>query len=339
MSPASRRTRLIRSRLPLRTRLFTALAEAVSERRILELTPENVERIRALGLPARAPFTWLTGRVSPEVDIWGTTFTTRDGAVRRVRVYRPRGRGPHPVVVYFHGGGFVMGRVPSYDPLCSAVSEEVPAVVLSVDYRMSPEHRAPQAALDAVDAVRWAPTVAPDCNGDPDRLAVCGDSAGGNLAAVATHVVRDEGGPPIRHQALIYPGTDLTMSFPSIQTRAKGPLLTGRLLEAFSGHYLGPGGGIGARSPLVSPYWQEDLSGLPPALVQTADLDPLRDEGLAYADRLAEAGVPVRATNYLGATHGFVSYPGTSIAATQALLELVVELRRHLIPRAGFALD
>jgi acetyl esterase len=339
MSRTGRRTRLIRRQLPLRTRMFTAAAERVGERRLATLTPHNVERMRAMTFPARPPYTWITGRAARDVDIWMTSFATRDGVSRDVRVYRPRDEGPHPLVVFFHGGGWVLGNLRGYDPFCSVVAEEVSAVVLSVDYRMSPEHRAPQAVLDAVDAVRWAPSYSGDCDGDPDRLAVCGDSAGGNLATVATHVVRDEGGPTISHQALIYPATDLTQSFPSVRAQAHGPFLTGKMLHAFAGHYLGPEGGIGAKHPLVSPYWQEDLSGLPPALIQTADLDPVRDEGLAYADRLAEAGVPVRATNYLGAVHAFASFPGTSIAGAQAMLEVVTELRRHLVPHAGFALD
>jgi acetyl esterase len=339
MSHPSRRSRLIRRQMPLRTRMFTRVAERVAERRLAGLTLENVERLRALTFPARAPYTWITGRAAKNVDVWDTEFVTRDGVARAVRVYRPHDAGPHPVVVFFHGGGFVLGNLPANDPFCTVVAEEVSAVLLSVDYRMSPEHRAPQAALDAVDAVRWAPSYASVCDGDPDRLAVCGDSAGGNLATVATHVIRDEGGPAIAHQALIYPGTDLSMSFPSIKHQAAGPFLTERMLKAFAGHYLGPDDGIGANHPLVSPYWRDDLSGLPPALVQTADLDPLRDEGLAYAGRLTEAGVPVRATNYLGAAHAFVSYPGASIAAAQAMLELVVELRRHLVPHARFALD
>ena len=143
----------------------------------------------------------------------------------------------------------------------------------------------------------------------PRGSAVFGDSAGATSPRWPRTSSATRAGPPISHQALIYPGVDLTMSFPSIQARAKGPMLTGKLLAAFSGHYLGPEGGIGARDPLVSPYWRDDLAGLPPALVQTADLDPLRDEGLAYAGRLDEAGVPVRATNYLGAVHGFVELP------------------------------
>ncbi len=328
---------MIRRRMPLRTRIVSWLAEWVSERRIIDLTPENLEYLRSLTFPARAPFTWLTGRISSQVDIWNTSFVTRDGADRPVRVYRPRGVGPHPLIVRFYGSGFVQGNLTSFDPFCSTLAEEVPAVILSVDYRLAPEHRAPQAALDAIDAIRWAPSVAPDCNADPTRLAVCGDSAGGNLAAVATQVIRDEGGPHISHQALIYPGVDLSMSFPSIRARAKGPMLTEPVLRVFTESYVGPE--ADPRDPLISPYWREDLSGLPPALVQTADLDPLRDEGLAYAGRLAEAGVPVRATNYLGSVHGFISFPGASLAAAQALLDLVTELRRHLVPHAQFALD
>ncbi|MGV1009137.1 MAG: alpha/beta hydrolase [Dermatophilaceae bacterium] len=331
MSRTRQRSRMVRHRLPLRTKAVSWVVEQLSERTVATMTPQNAAGIRErMALPARAPFTWLVGRPVSDVDTWQTQFTTRDGAARAVRVHRPQAPGRHPVIIHFHGGGFVLGDLPSYDPLCSTLAREVPAVVLSVDYRMAPEHRAPQAVLDAVDAVRWAADYAPVADGDPDRIALVGDSAGGNLAAVSTHVIRDEGGPRISHQGLIYPATDLTMSFPSIRARADGPWLTVSMMRMFSGHYLGPDGGIGLGNPLVSPYWREDLSDLPPALVQTADMDPLRDEGQAYAARLAQAGVEVRATNYLAGVHGFVSFPGTSLVAAQALSELVTEQRRYL---------
>ena len=135
----------------------------------------------------------------------------------------------------------------------------------------------------------------------------------------------------IAHQALIYPATDLSKSFPSVHENGDAPMLTEAKMDAFIAHYLGPDP-MDLRDPAISPYWRADLTGLPPALVQTADIDPIRDEGLAYAARLADAGVPVRVTNYLGTVHGFASIPGATLIGKQAQHELVVELRRHLHP-------
>ena len=209
-----------------------------------------------------------------------------------MRVYRPStATRDLPVVVFFHGGGWVLGSTRMYDPLCSFLAAEVGAVVLSVDYRMAPEHRAPTAALDCVDAVRQVSAHGERWNADTSRLAVAGDSAGGNLAAVVCQVVRDDGGPVIAHQALIYPGTDATMSQPSIGQHADAPVLSRPKIEAFLAHYRGPDG-LATQDPLLSPLWAADHSGLPPALVQTADLDPLRDEGALYATRLSDGGGP-----------------------------------------------
>jgi len=196
---------------------------------------------------------------------------------------------------------------------------------------LGPEHRYPQAVHDAVDATAWIAANARSLGGDAGRLGVCGDYAGGNLAALVTHTAYDQGGPAIAHQALIYPGTDLSLSFPSVAEHAFAPVLTRAKIESFIAHYVGPEP-RDLRDPALSPYWREDLRGLPPALVQTADNDPIRDEGLAYAARLSAAGVPVRVTNYLGAIHGFMSFPGATHIGRQALSELVVEIKRHLNP-------
>jgi len=318
------------SRLPLRTWLFTTVIDRLSRDSIVGLDLDGIRRARAEFAPTRPPFTWVTGPLYRDVRVSQTSFPARDGASVPVRLYRPAGRGPHPVLVYYHGGGWVLGSPRMYDPLCTFVAHSVPAVVLSIDYRMAPEHRAPQAAHDCVDALVWAAGTAAGIGGDPARLGVWGDSAGGNLASVVTRLVRDMGGPGIAHQALIYPGVDATLSFPSIDEHANGPVLTREKIEVFIAHYLGPDG-LGERDPLVSPYWAEDLSGLPPALVQTADRDPLRDEGQAYAARLTEAGVAVRVTNYLGAPHGFMSFPGATTCGAQARDELVREMRAHVL--------
>jgi len=294
-----------------------------------ELTVEEIPRARAWAPPTRPPFTWVTGAVPAGVTIGAAGFTARDGYHVPVRFYRPRTRGPLPVVVFFHGGGWVKGTPRGYDPLCGFLADAVDALVVSIDYRLAPEFVAPQGVWDCVDAVRWVGAHAGPLGGDAERLAVCGDSAGGNLAAVVALVLRDEGGPRVAHQALLYPGVDATMSFPSVAELADAPMLTRREIVAYLHRYL-DGSGLDPKDPLVSPLWADDLTGLPSALVQTADLDPLRDEAEAYAARLADAGVGVRATNYLGAPHGFMSIPGVTPCAAQARLELATELRRHL---------
>jgi acetyl esterase len=315
--------------MPLRTRLLTSYLDHGGYPSIVDLDIAGIQRARATVAPARRPFTWVTGPIERAASIQDTWFRTRDGSSRQVRVYRPSSPGPHPVVMFFHGGGFVLGTPRGYDPLCSMLACQVRAVVVSVDYRMAPEHVAPQALDDCVDATRWAGGATAELGGDPSRLAVCGDSAGGNLVAGVTHAIHDEGGPTIAHQALLYPATDCTRSFPSHREHATAPVLTEAMIRAYVQHYLGPHG-IPADDPRVSPHFRADLTGLPPALVQTADLDPLRDEGLAYAARLSGAGVPVRATNYLATVHGFHSFPGATTIGAQARLELVTELSAHL---------
>ncbi len=235
-----------------------------------------------------------------------------------------------PVVVHFHGGGWVRGNPVNYDPICSAVAAGVGALVVSVDYRMAPEHRAPVAAYDCIDVTTWLAERGGELGGDPGRMAVIGDSAGGNLAAVVAMAFRDAGRGELRAQALIYPATDLTLSSPSIDEHAHAPVLTRSAVVAFRDHYLGDGpDAVGERDPIVSPLLGRH-EGLPPALIQTADLDPIRDDGLRFAAALEQAGVPVRLTNYLGAPHGFSSFPGAYRSGAASRRELVDFLRRHL---------
>lgn len=318
-------------RMPLRTAVFTSVMERFGRSSIVGLDERGIEVSRQWAPPQRWPHTWVTGGVSEHVRIHEESFTTRDGAARPVRIYTPLyARGPLPIVVFYHGGGFVLGNTRMYDPLCAHLAERVPAVVVSVDYRQAPEHRAPQALFDSVDGLRWAHAQAARLRGDSTRIAVCGDSAGGALATLVTHAIHDEGGPAIALQALLYPCTDATQSFPSVSQHAHAPILSAEKIRVFTEHYLGDE--VDPTDPRVSAYHRTDLTGLPPALVQTADLDPLRDEGQAYAERLADAGVPVRATNYLRAVHGYASFPGATTNGDQARHELVVELRRHLHP-------
>lgn len=261
----------------------------------------------------------LFGRVAAGVDVDHLEVPGADGPLR-VRRYRTRTATPEaPLVVNFHGGGFVLGDLDGNDWYCSTLAAETGAVVVSVDYRLAPEDPAPAAVSDCVAATRWLAGHAAEV-GATGPLVVTGDSAGGNLAALVALAARDAGGPSIALQALIYPATDLTMSFPSTVDLADAPILGRADMDAFVRHYLGPDGD--PADPAVSPYHVEDLAGVAPALVQTAEHDPLRDEGRAYADRLRDAGVPTRWTEYAGMPHGFVSLPGICRSAPQAVAEV-----------------
>jgi acetyl esterase len=223
-----------------------------------------------------------------------------------VRVYWPSVRmGPHPVIVYFHGGGFVLCGLDTHDGLCRILAAGVPAIVISVDYRLSPEHKYPAALEDAYRAVAWAYRHAVSLGGDPRRIVVAGDSAGGNLATVTCLRMRDAGGPSIAFQLLLYPWVDFQANLPSRQDNAEGYYLTATHLRWFERQYLNEP--IEAAHPHVSPLRAENLADLPPAMVVTAEYDPLRDEGEAYGRRLAEAGVPTQVYRAGGLFHAFLA--------------------------------
>lgn len=313
------------------TAALTALLDNVLRRPIEKLDLAQIQADRGQAYPAAPPFSWITGGVDRSVGITYGTAPARDGYEIPLRIYRPRAVRDTdtdvPVIVYLHGGGWVQGNVVMYDPLCTHLAARVRAVVVSVDYRMAPEHQAPTPAYDAFDATRWISLNGPALRADVSRLAVCGDSAGANLAAVVSQLARAARGPAIAHQALLYPGVDMTLSSPSIAEFANAPILTRASIDAFRAHYVPDG--MDLRDPLLSPLFG-DLEGLPPALVQTADLDPLRDDGTRYAEALREAGVAARLTNYLRVPHGFASFPGVVPTGAQHRGELVAELRSHL---------
>lgn len=321
---------------PLLT-VLTSYLDRAGRTPIAQASPADIARARAQVYPNRRPFSWVTGGLAQGVRTSEAAAPARDGASIALRWYTPTAHRPgRPLIVYFHGGGWVQGSTRMYDPLCTHLAREVDAVVVSVDYRMAPEHRAPTAAHDAIDVTRWLAAQS-ERGYDPGRVAVSGDSAGGNLAAVVAQELRDlsRGGEPvIRLQALLYPSTDLTFGSPSITEHAHAPILQEASLHAFREHYLGPGPDARrASDPLVSPLFG-DPSSTAPALIQTADLDPIRDDGLRYASALSEAGVGVRATNYVGLPHGFVSFPGIAPSGRQHRAELVTELSIHLHGRS-----
>jgi acetyl esterase len=223
-----------------------------------------------------------------------------------VRLYRPEATGPLPLLVHFHGGGFVVCDLDTHDASCRELARSAGCAVLSVDYRLAPEARFPAAPEDCFAATLWAAANAARLGADPARIAVGGDSAGGNLAAVVTAMARDRGGPRLVHQLLVYPVTDLVgfeARHASYRENAEGYFLSAAMMRWFAGHYLERS--EDASSPLASPLLAPDLSDLAPASVITAEYDPLRDEGELYAQRLREAGVSVEQRRYEGMIHGF----------------------------------
>src|SRR5438094_8595512 len=241
------------------------------------------------------------------------------------RLYRPSAGGTLPVLVFFHGGGWVVGNVESHDTMCRHFANRAGCVVVSVDYRLAPEHKFPAAVEDCLAATAWVAGNAISLGVDARRLAVGGDSAGGNLAAVVSLLARDRGAPRIAYQLLIYPATDAAMRHDSIARFAEGYVLTRSTMRWFYDQYL--------RTPedaadwRVSPLLASDLAGLPPAFVLTAGYDPLCDEGDAYAARLAAAGVPVTHRRFPGQVHGFVTNGRVIRAAETALDEAAAVLK------------
>lgn len=246
-----------------------------------------------------------------------------------VRVYRPDATEELPVLVYFHGGGWVIGGIDSHDSVCQQLATRIPAVVVSVDYRMAPEHGYPAPLEDCYAATRWVAENAGDLGVDGHRLAVAGDSAGANMAALVSLRARDRGAPGIGFQLLVYPATDLTCSFPSHQENGEGYLLDRHSIRWFLDHYIPE---PDRKSPEASPWFADSLAGLPPALVITAEFDPLRDEGEAYAARLRQDGVPAKALRYDGMVHGFFGMDGLLPTAGRAMDEAAIALRGALHP-------
>ncbi|MGH9032043.1 MAG: alpha/beta hydrolase, partial [Acidimicrobiia bacterium] len=220
-----------------------------------------------------------------------------------VRVYRPRGDGPLPILVWLHGGGWTIGSLETHDNTCRSLANAVGCVVVSVAYRLAPEHKFPAAVDDALAATRWAAGHAGQLGGDPARVGVAGDSAGGNLAAVVSLLARDAGEPEIAFQLLIYPVTDHEFESRSMRENATGYFLELESMRWFFNQYLNDqSDGADWR---FSPMRAADLTGLPPAFVLTAEFDPLRDQGELYARKLEAAGVAVELRRYDGVFHGF----------------------------------
>ena len=247
----------------------------------------------------------------------------------RARHYLPSTSAPAPLLVFFHGGGFVVGDIESHDGLCRTICRDAGIHVLSVDYRLAPEHKAPAAVDDCVAAYRWALEHAAELDADPNHIGVGGDSAGGNLAALVALRSRDEGIRQPALQALLYPGLDLSAKTRSRTLFSDGFLLSKQDMDWFTKLYL-EGAGIAADDPRVSPLKAADLSGLAPALVLTAGFDPLRDEGNAYAAALRSAGVSVDHRQFDALPHGFASLAPFGGGSADAVAATISAIQAHL---------
>ncbi len=259
------------------------------------LEPAALRRLQELAVPVEA---------EPVAQVEDRSLPGPAGEIP-VRVYRPARPGLLPALVYFHGGGWVICSLDTHDNVCRALANRVGCVVVSVDYRLAPEHRYPAGRDDCYAAARWVAERGAALGVDAARVAVGGDSAGGNLAAVVALMARDRGGPRLAAQLLVYPITNDDFDTPSYVDYAEGHLLTRKAMRWFFGHYLDDP--ARSREPWVCPLRAERLDGLPPAHVVTAEFDPLRDEGEAYAQRLRRAGVPTTLVRYDGMFHGFFS--------------------------------
>ena len=313
----------------LRTRLMTGAL-----RRMPRPEPPTSAYLSRVRRELPRPLAHLVlGPVSRTVDIDEVTIPVAGTRVR-IRFYRAAAAGsPTPLVVNFHGGGFVFGNLTTADWLCGSLVERLDVTVASVDYRLAPEHPAPGPFEDCWAATRWLVEHAERLGCDPRQVSVLGESAGGNLAALVALASRDltradPAWPALRSQLLLYPITDLSLASPSIAELPDAPMLRRRSMDWFGRRYLPQGrpDSIAGDDPRVSPLFADDKTGLPPTLVVAAGQDPLRDDALRYADALEEAGVPVRRVTYPDAIHGFASIPLFEPAARHGVDELVAAL-------------
>jgi len=296
-----------------------------------------IDALAALNLPpvedstpeeARESMRSRTAALGPFEDVAAVTdhrVPVKNGEIT-VRVYSPGGKGPQPALVFFHGGGWVIGDLYTHDGICRSITNAAACVVASVDYRLAPELKYPVAAEDSYAGYTWVLANAGKLGIDARRVAVGGDSAGGNLAAAVSLMARDRGTPVPIQQTLIYPVTNHSLDTPSYRENATGFLLTRDAMRWFWNHYLASEGQ--GKEPYASPLLAKSLAGLPPALVITAGCDPLRDEGEAYAARLRDAGVPVTLTRYECLFHGFIRMTRMLDKAKAALDEIAGSLKK-----------
>jgi len=287
----------------------------------LEQLPVEEARLVSAGLSN------FGGPEEPVAEVQNRTISGPAGPIA-VRVYRPVVKETLPVLIYFHGGGFVICSLDTHDGECRRLANASGCAVISVDYRLAPENKYPAAVEDAYAATKYVAEHAAEFGIDPQRMAVGGDSAGGNLATVVATLARDRGGPLLKFQLLIYPLVDFADNSPSMQQYAKDYFLTRESMDWFTECYLPSS--LAGREPSASPLNTEDVRRLPPAMILTAEYDPLCDQGEAYARKLQSAGVPVELKRYDGMIHAFFSFSGVIDTAKVALADAASALRRAL---------
>jgi acetyl esterase len=299
---------------------------------IAAMDEATLARAQATVLPDRGLISLMLGRARPGVQIVTSAFTAAHDGRIPLRIYTPQAGGTdRPVVVYFHGGGFALGSARQTDWISSTVALAVDAVVVSVDYRLAPAHPFPAAVEDSYEALLWVADHARELGADPSRIAVMGESAGGNLTAVIALMARDRQGPALAHQTLLYPATDLTEAIretPSFRANTHGIVLSTADMDHYNRHYLPDE--VDRRDWRISPLLAPDLSGLPPAVVVVAGLDPLHDSGVAYARALSAAGGDVRLADYPRMPHGFLNFPYFSASARPAMAVVTASLQKAL---------
>ncbi|WP_227131179.1 alpha/beta hydrolase [Halorubellus salinus] len=271
------------------------------------------------------PVMWVRNRNPPPVGATVDLAIPGPAGDVDARLYRPAASERSPTVVFFHGGGFVFGSIETHDRLCRHLVRESDCAVLSVDYRLAPEHPFPAAVEDAYAAVEWV-AANPDAVGGTGDVAVAGDSAGGNLAAVTALMAAERDGPGLAYQALVYPGVGFDEDDPSVREHA-GVVLSDADLAFFGDAYYGSE--IHRRNPYADPTNAADVSGVAPATVLTAGFDPLRDGGRAYAEQLVRDGVDTRYVNYPDVPHGFLTMPGVD-RAREAIVDIADDLANAL---------
>ena len=290
---------------PLKLKILLFYLHRIKKADFTHLEPVIIRKINAKNFPQEKKVIECKSPSMHSID--DVEISVRDGAKIPIRVYKPSAVGNLKTIVFNHGGGFVLRNIDSHDDLCRRIAQKTNALVVSVGYRLAPEYKFPIPVYDCYDALIWASENCSKWGGNPDQLVVIGDSAGGNLSTVVALLARDEKGPTISKQVLIYPCLDARLKYQSIDTYQDGYLLTKDMMKWFVNHYAQTEEDV--LNPLMSPLLSKDLSNLPPAFVSTSDHDPLKDEGRDYYDKLVEAGNKAVFKEYKNTIHGFANMP------------------------------